>query len=67
MRKGMVKTPVIVSLLQLAVYVCLAMSAMLFVEKVYMAVVITGVRLLGRRPEKRYKWEPMTIQILVTE
>ncbi|WOK95464.1 hypothetical protein Cni_G04171 [Canna indica] len=55
----MVKAPVIVPLLQLAVYVCLAISVMLFVEKVYMAVVITGVRFLGRRPEKRYKWEPM--------
>ncbi|WOL12670.1 glucomannan 4-beta-mannosyltransferase 9-like isoform X1 [Canna indica] len=54
-----VKAPVIVPLLQLAVYVCLAMSVMLFVEKVYMAVVISAVRLLGRRPEKRYKWEPM--------
>ncbi|XP_074580306.1 putative glucomannan 4-beta-mannosyltransferase 9 isoform X1 [Curcuma longa] len=54
-----VKAPVIVPLLQLAVYLCLALSVLLFVEKVYMAIVITGVRLLGRRPESRYKWEPM--------
>ncbi|XP_074560989.1 putative glucomannan 4-beta-mannosyltransferase 9 isoform X1 [Curcuma longa] len=54
-----VKAPVLVPLLQLAVYICLTMSVMLFVEKVYMAVVITTVRLLGRRPETRYKWEPM--------
>ncbi|KAL0309592.1 UNVERIFIED_CONTAM: Glucomannan 4-beta-mannosyltransferase 9 [Sesamum radiatum] len=35
------------------------MSAMLFVERVYMAVVITLVKLFGRKPDKRYKWEPL--------
>ncbi|XP_042382853.1 probable glucomannan 4-beta-mannosyltransferase 9 [Zingiber officinale] len=55
-----VKAPVVVPLLQLAVYICLSLSVMLFVEKVYMAVVISAVRLLGRKPEKRYKWELMS-------
>ncbi|CAD5185459.1 unnamed protein product [Musa acuminata subsp. malaccensis] len=54
-----IKAPVIVPLLRLAVFLCLVMSVMLVVEKVYMAVVIVLVKLLGRRPEKRYKWEPM--------
>lgn len=54
-----VRGPVIVPLLRLSVLLCLAMSVMLFVEKVYMAVVILAVRLLGRRPERRYRWEPM--------
>ncbi|XP_008804385.1 glucomannan 4-beta-mannosyltransferase 9 isoform X1 [Phoenix dactylifera] len=54
-----IKAPVIVPLLRLTVFLCLAMSVMLFVEKVYMAVVIVIVKLLGKRPEKRYKWEPM--------
>ncbi|XP_064968019.1 probable glucomannan 4-beta-mannosyltransferase 9 isoform X1 [Musa acuminata AAA Group] len=54
-----VKAPVIVPLLRIAVFLCLAMSVMLFVEKVYMATVILAVKLLRRRPETRYKWEPM--------
>ncbi|XP_044959938.1 probable glucomannan 4-beta-mannosyltransferase 9 isoform X2 [Hordeum vulgare subsp. vulgare] len=35
------------------------MSAMLFAEKVYMAVVVLAVRLLGRRPERQYRSEPV--------
>ncbi|XP_010940677.1 glucomannan 4-beta-mannosyltransferase 9 [Elaeis guineensis] len=54
-----IKAPVIVPLLRLAVLLCLAMSVMLFVERVYMGVVILIVKLFGKRPEKRYKWEPM--------
>lgn len=54
-----IKSPVVVPLLRLAVLICLAMSLMLFVEKVYMAVVIVLIRLFRRRPETSYKWEPM--------
>ncbi|CAD5194637.1 unnamed protein product [Musa acuminata subsp. malaccensis] len=54
-----IKAPVIVPLLRLAVFVCLVMSVMLVVERVYMAAVIALVKFLGRRPEKRYKWEPI--------
>jgi beta-mannan synthase len=53
------KAPLIVPLLKLAVGVCLVMSVMLFVERVYMGIVIVLVKLFGRRPEKRYKCEPM--------
>ncbi|XP_010543471.1 PREDICTED: glucomannan 4-beta-mannosyltransferase 9 [Tarenaya hassleriana] len=53
------RAPLIVPLLRLAVYVCLVMSVMLFVERVYMGIVISLVKLFGRKPEKRYKWEPM--------
>ncbi|CAM8975938.1 unnamed protein product [Rhodiola kirilowii] len=35
------------------------MSVMLFVERVYMGIVITFIKLFGRKPEKRYKWEPI--------
>ncbi|XAR64627.1 Glucomannan 4-beta-mannosyltransferase [Bertholletia excelsa] len=56
---GQVKAPLIVPLLQLAVWLCIAMSLMLFFERVYMGVVITLVKMFGRKPEKRYKWEPM--------
>uniref|UniRef100_A0ACD5Z6I1 Uncharacterized protein n=1 Tax=Avena sativa TaxID=4498 RepID=A0ACD5Z6I1_AVESA len=54
-----VRGPVIVPLLRASVAVCLAMCVILFVEKVYMAVVITAVRLLGRRPERQWRWEPV--------
>lgn len=54
-----IKAPLIVPLLRLAVLLCLVMSLMLFIERVYMAVVIVLVKLFGRKPEKRYKWEPM--------
>ncbi|XP_073013223.1 glucomannan 4-beta-mannosyltransferase 9-like isoform X1 [Typha latifolia] len=54
-----IRAPVIVPLLRSAVFLCLAMSVMLLVEKVYMAVVIIFIKLLGRRPEKKYRWEPM--------
>ncbi|TKY53042.1 Glucomannan 4-beta-mannosyltransferase 9 [Spatholobus suberectus] len=53
------KEPVIVPLLRLAVFLCLAMSLMMLVERVYMGLVICLVKLFGRKPEKRYKWEPM--------
>ncbi|KAF7818729.1 glucomannan 4-beta-mannosyltransferase 9 [Senna tora] len=54
-----IKMPLVVPLLRIAVFLCLIMSLMLFVERVYMGIVITFVKLFGRKPEKRYKWEPM--------
>ncbi|XP_072969477.1 glucomannan 4-beta-mannosyltransferase 9 [Typha angustifolia] len=54
-----IKAPVIVPVLRLAVFLCLTMSVMLVVEKVYMAIVIVLVKLFRPRPEKRYRWEPM--------
>ncbi|KAL1545755.1 Glucomannan 4-beta-mannosyltransferase 9 [Salvia divinorum] len=56
---GQIKAPLIVPLLNMAVFLCLAMSAMLFIERVYMAVVITLVKIFGRKADKRYKWESM--------
>lgn len=54
-----IKAPLIVPLLRVAVVLCLIMSLMLFLERVYMGVVIVLIKLFGRKPEKRYKWEPM--------
>lgn len=48
---------VIVPILRLALIICLIMSLMLFAERVYMGIVILFVKLLRRKPEKRYKWE----------
>ncbi|CAA7400204.1 unnamed protein product [Spirodela intermedia] len=55
----LVRTPVIVPLLKVAVVVCLAMALMLFVERVYMGVALLLIKLLRRRPERQYKWEPI--------
>ncbi|ERN13216.1 hypothetical protein AMTRI_Chr11g150060 [Amborella trichopoda] len=52
-----IRAPLIVPLLKLAVFLCLIMSLMLFMERVYMAVVIVLVKLFGKKPGKRYKWE----------
>ncbi|XP_022744472.1 glucomannan 4-beta-mannosyltransferase 9-like isoform X2 [Durio zibethinus] len=54
---GQIKAPLIVPLLRLAVIICLIMSLMLFIERVYMGIVILLVKLFGRKPERRYKWE----------
>ncbi|XP_051131806.1 glucomannan 4-beta-mannosyltransferase 9-like [Andrographis paniculata] len=56
---GQIKEPLIVPLLKVGVFLCLVMSVMLFIERVYMAVVICLVKLFGKTPHKRYKWEPL--------
>ncbi|KAE8701520.1 putative mannan synthase 9 [Hibiscus syriacus] len=53
------RAPLLVPVLKVMVVMCLAMSLMLFIERVYMGIVIAFVKLLRRKPEKMYKWEPM--------
>ncbi|XP_075634429.1 glucomannan 4-beta-mannosyltransferase 2 [Castanea sativa] len=55
----LIKAPLIVPLLRLGVYICLAMSLMLFMERVYMGIVIILVKLFWKKPEKRYNYEPI--------
>ncbi|KAJ6403105.1 hypothetical protein OIU84_015094 [Salix udensis] len=55
----LIKTPLLVPLLTLGVYISLAMSLMLLMERVYMGIVIVLVKLFWKKPEKRYKWEAM--------
>ncbi|WVZ02032.1 hypothetical protein V8G54_022838 [Vigna mungo] len=54
-----IKAPLIVPLLNLAVYICLAMALMLFMERVYMGIVIILVKLFWKKPHQRYKFEPL--------
>lgn len=56
---GQIKAPLIVPLLRISVFLCLVMSVMLFVERVYMFVVITLLKVFGKKPQKKYKWEPL--------
>lgn len=53
------KAPLLVPLLRAAVYICLVMELMLFIERLYMGIVIIIVKLFMKKPDKRYKWEPM--------
>lgn len=53
------KAPLIVPVLRALVVVCLGVSLMLFCERVYMSIVIVLVKLFGRKPHKRYKFEPL--------
>ncbi|XP_029129873.1 glucomannan 4-beta-mannosyltransferase 2 [Cajanus cajan] len=55
----MVKVPLVVPLLKLWVYVCMGMAIMLFVERVYMGVVIVLVKLFWKKPEHRYNYNPL--------
>lgn len=52
-----IRAPLIAPLLNICIYFCLLMSVMLFIERVYMAVVIVLIKVFGKKPEKRYKWE----------
>ncbi|XP_030534271.1 glucomannan 4-beta-mannosyltransferase 9-like [Rhodamnia argentea] len=55
----LLKAPLITPFLNMAILLCSTMSLMLFIEKVYMSIVIVFVKALGQEPEKRYRWEPM--------
>jgi len=61
-----IRQPVIVPLLQGAVYVCAAMSIMLFVERVYMAIVILCVKLLRRKRYTKYKVDAILAELEAT-
>ncbi|KAJ8754121.1 hypothetical protein K2173_002019 [Erythroxylum novogranatense] len=49
------QAPLVVPLLNLAIMVCSVMSLMLFIERVYMAIVIFSVKLLGKKRYTKYK------------
>ncbi|KAL2554344.1 Glucomannan 4-beta-mannosyltransferase 9 [Forsythia ovata] len=50
-----IRVPIIAPILRIAVYVCIAMSAMLFIERVYMAIVITCVKFFGKKRYTKYQ------------
>ncbi|XP_019059381.1 PREDICTED: probable mannan synthase 7 isoform X2 [Tarenaya hassleriana] len=54
---------VVVPLFKFLVTLCLVMSVMLFIEIMYMGIVIAYVKLFKRKPEKVYKWEAMNDDI----
>lgn len=54
-----IKVPLVIPFLRVAVVLCLMVSLMLFCERVYMSIVIVLVKLFGRKPDKRYNFEPL--------
>ncbi|XP_042431586.1 glucomannan 4-beta-mannosyltransferase 1-like [Zingiber officinale] len=54
---GCIRVPVVVPLLRASVYVCTAMSVMLFAERVYMAMVILVVKVLRLKRYTKYRVE----------
>jgi len=52
-----IREPLIVPTLRWTVYLCLGLSLIMLVEKVYMAIIISYVKLFKRTPEKCYKFE----------
>ncbi|PIN01598.1 Glucomannan 4-beta-mannosyltransferase [Handroanthus impetiginosus] len=50
-----IRVPIIVPLLCIVVYICLAMSIMLFIKRVYMAIVILFVKCLRKKRYTKYK------------
>ncbi|XP_041991980.1 glucomannan 4-beta-mannosyltransferase 2-like [Salvia splendens] len=56
---GTVKATFLARVVRLGLFICLIMSTMLFVEWLYIGFVVAYVKLCKKKPEKRYKWEPI--------
>ncbi|KAH6814692.1 cellulose synthase-like A02 [Perilla frutescens var. frutescens] len=54
---GTVKATFLARSLRICLFICLIMSTMLFVEWIYIGIVVVYVKLFKRKPEKKYKWE----------
>lgn len=55
----LIKDSFVVPVLRAALYICLVMSFLLFVEWVYVMFLAALAKLFRKKPVKRYKWEPM--------
>ncbi|XP_020575679.1 glucomannan 4-beta-mannosyltransferase 2-like [Phalaenopsis equestris] len=51
---------VVVPLLRVAVLICLIMTLILLTEKLFVGLVCLVVKVFGLKPEKRYRWKPMS-------
>ncbi|MQM20649.1 hypothetical protein Taro_053673 [Colocasia esculenta] len=55
-----VRVTLVVPLLKLGIFISLAMTLMILVEKLAMGAVCLAVKVLRLKPERRYRWEPIT-------
>ncbi|KAH0458670.1 hypothetical protein IEQ34_011484 [Dendrobium chrysotoxum] len=51
---------IVAPLLRVAVLICLIMTVMILVEKLLVAFICLVVKVFKLKPEKRYKWKPMS-------
>jgi beta-mannan synthase len=54
-----IRSLLIVPLLQFAIVVCVSMTVMILLEKLFVGLVSLAVKIFNLKPEKRYKWEPI--------
>lgn len=52
-----IRVPILAPILRFALYICIGMSIMLFLERVYMAIVIACVKCLGKKRYTKYNLE----------
>lgn len=55
----MTREMVVVPLLRITIVLCLVMTVMILVEKVWVGMVSLIVKIFRLKPEKKYKWEPI--------
>lgn len=60
-----VRSLLVVPMFECLVAICLVISLLVFVESVYMNIVVIYVKMFKRKPEKIYKWEAMQEDIEV--
>lgn len=60
-----VRSLLVVPMFECLVAICLVISLLVFVESVYMNIVVIYVKMFQRKPEKIYKWEAMQEDIEV--
>ncbi|XP_031103962.1 glucomannan 4-beta-mannosyltransferase 1-like [Ipomoea triloba] len=54
-----IRVPILVPILKIAMFFCIMMSVMLFLERIYMAIVIVAVKCFGRKRYTRYKLDAL--------
>lgn len=54
-----IRISILVPILRIAMFLCVMMSVMLFLERVYMAIVIVVVKCFGRKRYTRYKLDAL--------
>ncbi|KAJ4746005.1 cellulose synthase like [Rhynchospora pubera] len=55
-----IRSMLIVPLLRFAIVVCITMTVMILLEKLFVGAISLVVQIFKLKPEKRYKWEPIT-------
>jgi beta-mannan synthase len=54
---------VVVPAIRLLVFLSLAMTVMIFLEKLFVAAVYFTVKAFGMKPERRYRWSPIVAAV----